>query len=188
MANVNHSNLTDPYIHEPKGIANASSGGVYVSDGLGSGAWTKAHAHINGYVSFDATTPAAQESITTSFSEINPTFSTSSVDGFSGASSPSRLIYTGTEPITAFCTFVFNFRNNSGTDRDLELNFYKNGVSVANGGHIIVTASTGDWRSATLADTIELTTNDYITIAAKGDASFTLDIAAASLIVNGVPQ
>ena len=40
MANVNHSSLTDPYLHEPKGVAAAASGDVYVANGSGSGAWT----------------------------------------------------------------------------------------------------------------------------------------------------
>ncbi len=39
MANVNHSTLTDPYLHEPKGVASASTGKVYVANGSGSGAW-----------------------------------------------------------------------------------------------------------------------------------------------------
>ena len=39
MANVNHSTLTDPYLHEPKGAASASSGDVYVANGAGSGTW-----------------------------------------------------------------------------------------------------------------------------------------------------
>ena len=40
MANVNHSALTDPYLHEPKGVASASTGEVYVANGSGSGTWT----------------------------------------------------------------------------------------------------------------------------------------------------
>lgn len=39
MANVNHSSLTDPYLHEPKGIAAAAANKVYVSDGAASGSW-----------------------------------------------------------------------------------------------------------------------------------------------------
>jgi hypothetical protein len=39
MANVNHSALSDPYLHEPKGAAAASSGDVYVANGSGSGTW-----------------------------------------------------------------------------------------------------------------------------------------------------
>lgn len=39
MANVAHSTLTGAELHEPKGIDAASSGEVYVADGLGSGGW-----------------------------------------------------------------------------------------------------------------------------------------------------
>ena len=39
MANVEHSAITDPNIHEPKGVAAAASGKVYVSNGAGSGSW-----------------------------------------------------------------------------------------------------------------------------------------------------
>ena len=39
MANVNHSALSDPYLHEPKGASTAAAGDVYVADGAGSGTW-----------------------------------------------------------------------------------------------------------------------------------------------------
>lgn len=39
MANVQHANLTDPNLHEPKGVAAATEGQVYVADGAGSGDW-----------------------------------------------------------------------------------------------------------------------------------------------------
>ncbi len=41
MANINHVNLTDPYLHEPKGASTADNGEIYVADGAGSGTWTK---------------------------------------------------------------------------------------------------------------------------------------------------
>lgn len=34
-----HVDLTDPELHEPKGVATATSGEVYVANGAGSGAW-----------------------------------------------------------------------------------------------------------------------------------------------------
>jgi hypothetical protein len=37
---IEHSVMTDPELHEPKGISVAASGQVYEADGLGSGAWT----------------------------------------------------------------------------------------------------------------------------------------------------
>jgi len=35
-----HDAILDPEIHEPKGVAAASSGEAYIADGAGSGAWT----------------------------------------------------------------------------------------------------------------------------------------------------
>lgn len=188
MANVNHSSLTDPYIHEPKGIASASNRTVYIADGAGSGAWKNHHNYINGYIDFDATTPAYQHSVTTSFTVLNPTFSIGGTPrGWSGASSPNaRLIYTGTEDTFAKVSLTLNFQNDSGSDKDVELIYYKNG-SAMNGGHIIVTSENNHWRSATLTDYGEFSTNDYIEVFIKADANFTLDIASASLTILGVP-
>lgn len=39
MADISHTDITDPNIHEPKGISGATAGQVYVSDGSGSGSW-----------------------------------------------------------------------------------------------------------------------------------------------------
>jgi hypothetical protein len=39
MADISHAVLTDPEIHEPKGITTAAAGEVYKADGLGSGIW-----------------------------------------------------------------------------------------------------------------------------------------------------
>lgn len=49
MANVNHSALTDPYLHEPKGASTASSGDVYIANGSGSGAWTSRRSMITAH-------------------------------------------------------------------------------------------------------------------------------------------
>jgi hypothetical protein len=40
MAKIEHANISDPYIHEPKGIQFASANQVYVADGEGGGYWT----------------------------------------------------------------------------------------------------------------------------------------------------
>lgn len=39
MVNINHATITDPYIHEPKGVRNAPANYVYIADGTGSGSW-----------------------------------------------------------------------------------------------------------------------------------------------------
>lgn len=39
MANIEHSGITDPNIHEPKGITLASANEVYVANGSATGSW-----------------------------------------------------------------------------------------------------------------------------------------------------
>lgn len=41
MADIQHKNIADPNIHEPKGAAYAAVGTAYVSNGSGSGTWQK---------------------------------------------------------------------------------------------------------------------------------------------------
>ena len=43
MANVQHSTLTDPNLHEPKGISTAAADQLYRANGSGSGTWTNAN-------------------------------------------------------------------------------------------------------------------------------------------------
>jgi hypothetical protein len=40
LANVQHSSLTDPNLHEPKGVSTAAASTVYMANGSGSGTWT----------------------------------------------------------------------------------------------------------------------------------------------------
>ena len=95
MANVNHSTLTDPYLHEPKGVASANANEVYVANGSGSGSWEPQHHLIGAYLPFDATSPAYSHSATTSLSVINPTLTTSVTDGFTATNTPNaRVIYS----------------------------------------------------------------------------------------------
>jgi hypothetical protein len=188
MANVNHSTLTDPYLHEPKGVASAPSGSVYLANGTGGGSWTELSRYVCGFVGFDASTPAYQHSVTTTYSALNPTFSLEATNGFSAVASPNaRLVYTGSEDIKGTATFILNYKNSSGTQHDLEIVFYKNG-SIMNGGHVIVTAQTGVWSTATLTDLASLSTNDYIEVFVKGSTTFTLDVASANLTILGVPN
>ena len=44
---IDHSTLTGTEVHEPKGADTATSGQVYVSDGLGSGSWADPLSSIN---------------------------------------------------------------------------------------------------------------------------------------------
>ena len=189
MANVNHSSLTDPYLHEPKGVASANNGEVYIANGSGSGNWKELSRYVNGFVPFNAVSPYAyQHAVTTAFTPLNPTFTLEATNGFTATGTPNaRLTYVGDENILGPINFTLAYQNDSGSSKDVELIFYKNGA-VMNGGHLIITAISGEWNSATLTDIASLTTNDYVEIFVKGSAAFTLDIASASLTILGVPN
>ena len=69
---IQHNTITDPDIHEPKGVASATSGKVYISNGSGSGTWEyppgKAHAEI--YISGGTT--AHTLAAASAFTLLNP--------------------------------------------------------------------------------------------------------------------
>lgn len=73
MATVQHSALTDPNIHEPKGITTAQDGQVYVADGSNSGDWMFPAGHAFGelYIAGGATSQTLPSSSNTA--KLNPT-------------------------------------------------------------------------------------------------------------------
>jgi hypothetical protein len=186
MANVTHSSLTGSDLHEPKGVASASAGKVYISLGTGTGHWDHYNNFVNGYIAFDAVGPAETHSVTTSFTVFNPTFSISLNRDWIGESSPNaRLKYTGADNTVGNCQITMSVQQASGSSKDLEIIFRKNG-SALNGGHAIVTCASGEWRTVTLTDFGTFSTNDYLEVFFKGSAAFTLNIAGANLTVLGI--
>lgn len=186
MANVNHSTLTDPYLHEPKGIASAASGEVYIANGAGTGAWTQGHRYVGGYTTFSTTSPYSHSVVTTD-TALNPSFTLASNNGFAAVSSPNaRVRYDGTESIHADVTFTTSIQQASGGDRDVEISIYKNGTELT-GSRVVLTAVTGSWHQFTSAYNTTLDTNDYIEIFVKADASATINFASAYLRIIGVP-
>lgn len=188
MANVQHSTLTGADLHEPKGVATAAAGNVYIANGSGSGHWDHYNNFINGYIAFDAVTPAETHSVTTGFTVFNPTFLIGLNRDWTGVSSPNaRLVYTGPDDTVGNCQLTMSVQQASGSSRDLEIIFQKNG-SALNGGHAIVTCTSGEWRTVTLTDFGSFSTDDYLEVFFKGSASFTLNIAGANLTVLGIHQ
>ena len=188
MANVNHSTLTDPYLHEPKGAASAGSGTVYVANGSGSGTWVEKTRFIGAYVGFDATTPAYAHSVTTADTILNPTFTVAESNGFTGETSPNaRLKYTGTEDIEAQIVFTISSGQSAGTSHDCEFAIFKNGTELG-GSRTIRTISSGSWGSISVFGFTSFSTDDYLEIKVKGNASFTLNVASAFMSITGSAQ
>lgn len=73
MANIQHSALTDPNLHEPKGASTAANGKVYVANGSGSGAWQYVAGHAYGdlYITNNSTTQTLAAA--SALAKLNPT-------------------------------------------------------------------------------------------------------------------
>ena len=185
MANVNHNTLTDPYLHEPKGVSTALAGQIYVADGAGSGDWVENSRAFNGYLTFSTGSPYAH-SATTSDTVLNPTFTVGVNNGFTGLSSPNaRIRYDGAETINAVLDARFSVSQASGTSKDIQLVFFKNGTEVA-GSRMIASTSTGDWHIHSLSTTISMSTDDYLEVFVKASASVTVNFASGLLRITGI--
>lgn len=73
MADIQHSAITDPNIHEPKGITTASSGQVYVADGGGSGDWKFIAGHSYGEIFITNNSTAQTLPAASGTAVLNPT-------------------------------------------------------------------------------------------------------------------
>lgn len=188
MATVQHSAITDPNIHEPKGVAAATINKVYVSNGTGSGTWKKlsppqlAGLTTNGQAGdtvtvdgagnfvltgtphgqvhfYDITTPYAL-TYPSSFTKLAPTTTAGGIPSNFTESTDGRLTYTGTDTVPVSISYSVSLDQTSGADRDLIIAVYKNG-SVSNG-HSIATTSTGQKHNMSGVHTISMVTNDYV--------------------------
>lgn len=69
---IQHAIITDPDIHEPKGIAAAAAGKVYLSDGAGSGSWEFQPGSIFGEIYIDAGVTAQTLSAASAYAKLDP--------------------------------------------------------------------------------------------------------------------
>jgi len=182
---IQHNVITDPDLHEPKGIAAASSGQVYVANGSGSGTWKDKDKGLGAWTGFDSATPAYQHTTTTSDTVLDNTLTTGANDGFTIVTTPNlRITYSGTETITSFVQLSLATKQASGSDRNVEWVLFKNGTELT-GSRVIRTLSTNTWGSITLSTVVSLATSDYLEIYTKADGACTVDYASIQLIIQG---
>lgn len=69
---IQHAIITDPDIHEPKGVVAAAAGKVYLSDGAGSGSWEFQPGSIFGEIYIDAGVTAQTLSAASAYAKLDP--------------------------------------------------------------------------------------------------------------------
>jgi len=73
MAQVQHSALPDSQLHEPKGVASAASGKVYVANGSGSGEWQYVAGHAYGDLYITNSSTSQTLAAASALAKLNPT-------------------------------------------------------------------------------------------------------------------
>lgn len=135
MANVQHSSLTDPNLHEPKGISTASANQMYLSNGSGSGTWTNvSRLPGTGWGQYSNTTYVGTTALAISTSEVLIPFTTDtnvSQLPITLAGSTSSLLDTSTETlrfVTAgdlhSITFTCKIYTVSGSPATMDIRLY----------------------------------------------------------------
>lgn len=161
---IQHKLITDPDIHEPKGVAAAVTGKVYVSNGSGSGAWAYPSGRVHGEIYIDAGVTSQTLSGSSAYAKLNPTgewtAGVSNVLTMSPSTGVITLSEAGTYMINFWCQFstaaiangtLYNFKYNldgTSSDRKLTVSKFSNGADKL---HIsatgLVTATAGQLLS-----------------------------------------
>lgn len=127
---VQHSSITDPNIHEPKGVAAASSGDIYVANGSGSGVWTGKNTLFAqpayGFMSFYDNATATSIPTALTYQQIAGTFTPITLFGFTFAAN--GLVV----PVSGVYLVMLNTRltQSGGATEEYELGV-SNGTSIA---------------------------------------------------------
>jgi hypothetical protein len=197
LANIQHSVLTDPNLHEPKGVSTATTGQVYVANGSGTGVWKDvpptsltglANNGTNGQVvGVDGTgnfkyfsTPHGQIDFynlatpyvltyPSVFTKLAPTTSAGGVPLQFTEATTARLTYTGTLTVPMSITYSVSLDTTAGANRDIILAIYKNGALT--NAHCVVTTQSGNKHSLSGTNTINMATNDYVELYALNNGA-----------------
>jgi hypothetical protein len=73
---IQHKNISEADLHEPKGVSLATANKVYVSDGEGSGSWQTLPAKLYAEIYIDQGTTTQTLAASSAYSKLNPTTST----------------------------------------------------------------------------------------------------------------
>lgn len=171
---VEHVNITDPEIHEPKGVAAASVGQVYVADGAASGSW-RYIPHSQCYYSNIGT--GTTITTPTSYTLIGPTTTGDANPRDFTHNSANRLTYTGATSIDVAIHVTISFKHSTGSGQDCYFAIYKNGTLVT-GTEMVASADSANYQSVSMTGHAELATNDYIEVYCK--------VASGNIIVHAM--
>ena len=179
---IEHGDIADPYIHEPKGIAAALAGQVLIANGTGSGVWDYlSHGHLyydNLGTGVTITTPTAYTLIgpTTTGEADMTNFTTNNLG---------RLTYVNTRSAHISVFASITLKHSSGALVDVIFQVHKNGSPVV-GAQQATAALSANYQHVTVCGHFSVVNNDYIEVFVKS-ASGNVIIHTMSLTALGQP-
>lgn len=184
---IQHKNITETDLHEPKGISTALVDTLYIANGAGSGAWAKLDpTQLKGITTngvtgdlvgvdgsgnyvlvtaphgqihfYDLASPSVVTYPST-YTKINPTTIASGTSRLITEGTDAKLTYTGTATVPMAVSYSVSLDQASGADRDVIVALYKNETLVD--ARSVSTTQTG--KKITLCGTMNVSTatNDY---------------------------
>lgn len=183
---VEHVDITDPYVHEPKGAAAANSGEIYVADGAGSGTWTnkKAFSVLPNYGAMATLANATGTAMATAntYYQIAGTYTAGTLNGFTFASNQLTVPATGIYQIT----YDILITQSGGASQTYKLSVGINGTAQTFGTPSLTCVDTGT-ASGSYRLITPLTAADVIYPMATNTANDTKGFTATQVIFNVIP-
>jgi len=208
MATVQHSSLTGSTLHEPKGVATATSKTLYTANGTGSGTWIKLGPQsltgitsngtdgqlvavdgtgnfvlvsgAHGQTDFYNTTPYSLAVVAGTPAKLAPTTTPNGVSQNITEATTARLTYTGADTLALVVLYNVSLDQASGASKDVTLAIYKNGV-LTTGSRMILTTTTSEKHVISGTTTVSAATNDYFEVYVDVSANATIRTYAYQL-------
>jgi len=178
-----HNIITDPNIHEPKGVAAASANTLYIADGAGSGSWVKANPHGGWY--YDNIGTGTTFTTPTAYMLMNLSSTATHVDEFTHNSS-GRLTYTGAATRHVHIVIDISFKHSTGSGQDVFFVLYHNGAEHV-GSNVVQTADSANYQHVAFHWDEVANTNDYWEVYLK-TASGNIIVHKAYVFIMGMPD
>lgn len=179
-----HSTLTDPELHEPKGISTASANTVYVAGGSGTGAWGKIDiSSINSASASNKDVLVADGSGGASFITDNSQNKLAqTVQGPDPSATVSEYVVI---PVNCKIFKIYNVIDGTLGTADTTLSFKKLGGSDFGNGDIVITASgssAGDVEESTPTSNNTFSAGDVLVMSSDGAGTGTLNSTITLLL------
>jgi len=180
---IEHKNIANDNLHEPKDVSTASANNVYLADGAGSGNWRHPSPHGGWYYSNIGT--GTTYSTPTSYTLMSLVSTATGVHEFTH-NSLGRLTYTGTPDRHLHIVLDTSFKHSTGSGQDIYMSWYKNGVEET-GSNIVRTADSANYGQVAMHWDDIASTNDYYEVYLK-TASGNVIIHKAYGFIMGMPD